>query len=49
MYSLADAFFPNKTLGFLPFFFTVLPLTFAVSAGIGFWLGLKAWRKGKVS
>jgi hypothetical protein len=39
--------FPGSNLGPLPFILTVVPLTFAVSTGLGVALGMKAWKKGK--
>jgi hypothetical protein len=43
------AAFPDSNLGPLPFIFTVWPVTFAGSIVLAIWLGLKAWRKEKVS
>jgi len=41
---LGLTFYPRNNLGFLPFALTVCPLTFAASAALGIWLGVKAWK-----
>jgi hypothetical protein len=42
------AFSPKGSVGLMLLFLTASPLAFAISTGLGIWLGLRAWREGKV-
>ena len=46
--AIGVAFSPKGSIGLMLFFLTACPLAFAISTGLGVWLGLKAWKKGTV-